>query len=53
MGHDVRVHHMAYFENPGKLGVSKQFDYELRETLVHNKIFLDMMLLNGWMPLVE
>lgn len=44
---------MAYFENPGKLGVSKQFDYELRETLVHNKIFLDMMLLNKWMPLVE
>jgi len=52
-GHHVWVHHMAYFENPGKLGVSKQFDYELRETLVHNKIFLDMILLNRWMPLVE
>ena len=49
----VRVHHMAYFENPGKLGVSKQFDYELRETLVHNRIFLDMLPLNDWVPMVE
>ena len=49
----LTIYHMAYFENPGKLGVSKQFDYELRETLVHNKIFLDMLLLNEWKPLVE
>ena len=44
---------MAYFENPGKWGVSKQFDYELRETLIHNKIFLDMLAGNESAPLVE
>jgi len=42
-GRFVRIHHMAYYENPGKLGVSKRFDYELRETLIRNKIFLDML----------
>lgn len=49
----VRVHHMAYFENPGKLGVSKQFDHELRETLIRNKIFLDMLPGNDWVPLMD
>lgn len=44
---------MAYLENPGKLGVSKQFDYELRETLIHNRIFLDMLPRDEWVPLIE
>jgi hypothetical protein len=49
----VRVHHMAYFENPGKLGVSKKFDHELRQTLLRNRIFLDLLTLHDWIPLVE